>query len=77
VDQCHFGYITKLTKETPVGSFAKNKIRMFFKKYFHILACNKIWLNLPMNHHHFGYTTKLTKETLVGSFARKKEGCFF
>ncbi len=32
-----------------------------------MLACSKIWLNLPMDHHHFGYITKLTKKTLIAS----------
>ncbi len=26
------------------------------------LACNQIWLNLPVDHHQFGYITKLTKK---------------
>jgi hypothetical protein len=41
---------------------AKNiVILMFLEKFFHIHACNQIWLNLPMDDSHFGYITKLTK----------------
>jgi hypothetical protein len=42
---------------------AKNIEGCFSEKLLSYLACNQIWLYLPVDHCHFGYNTALPKKT--------------
>jgi hypothetical protein len=43
--------------QVQVSSQQSKRILKILHSY---LACNKIWLNLCVDHHHFGYKTQLT-----------------